>query len=253
MHDAELETHQLTAFAEEIQRVSRPCSVGSASAETTGSYFGGMPWVPSDFDWPTKDGYPLSFVGQLRCCDLGLVPSNDGHLLFFYDRRHWGNKPSDIGHAIVVHVPEEADCSEPPLPALTVPAFFGLRTKVIQPQRFRRTNVRFADSVSYPRYERERLSFTGDVAQECYAEFCDAIQPDVQIDGYPSPIQSDFMESDCIRAFGIGDVDDWRLLLQLFEIGDMTWGDAGALYWFIHQDDLKAMRFDRVWMVHQCH
>jgi uncharacterized protein YwqG len=42
-------------------------------------------------------------------------------------------------------------------------------------------------------------------------------------------------------------------LLQLFEIGDMTWGDAGALYWYIHRDDLEISRFDRVWMVSQCH
>ena len=50
-----------------------------------------------------------------------------------------------------------------------------------------------------------------------------------------------------------GTPNDWQLLLQLFEVGDMRWGDAGALYWFIHKDDLRAGRFDRVWMISQCH
>ena len=46
------------------------------------------------------------------------------------------------------------------------------------------------------------------------------------------------MEADCVKAFSYGQSQDRLLLLQLFEIGNMAWGDAGALYWFIHKDDL---------------
>ena len=82
---------------------------------------------------------------------------------------------------------------------------------------------------------------------------CAEFRHDIQLGGLPYPIQSDDMERDCVRAFDHGQPEDWRLLLQLFEVGDMMWGDAGALYWFIHNEDLKESRFDRVWMVTQCH
>ncbi|MGI9378469.1 MAG: YwqG family protein [Methyloligellaceae bacterium] len=253
MHDAEIASHELTGYTDAIRRVSRPCLVGTPCNQERASYFGGMPHVPPNFDWPTKDGHPLAFVGQIHSRDIDLVPSDDGDLLFFYDNRHWGYKPKDIGHAIVTHIPAGINRHQSDLPTRTVSGFFGLTKESVSPKRYERVNVRFETSTSYPWYERELLTFSDDVADERYTEFCCSIRPDIQIGGYPSPVQSDFMERDCINAFNIGDIDDWVLLLQLFEVGDMMWGDAGALYWFIHQDDLRTMRFDRVWMVSQCH
>ena len=252
MHDAELESHELTPYVDAIRQVARPCLVGNSCKIERDSYFGGIPRVPPNFDWPTKDGYPLAFVGQLHCRDIELLPSDDGDLLFFYDNRHWGYKPKDLGHAVVTHIPAGPERNEPDIPTRIVPAFFGLTKKSVSPKCYQRINVQFAPSASYP-WERELLTFSDDFADECYLEFCCSIRPDIQVGGYPSPIQTDFMERDCVNAFGVGDVDDWILLLQLFEIGDMMWGDAGALYWFIYRDDLQAMRFDRVWMVSQYH
>jgi uncharacterized protein YwqG len=253
MHDAELVSHKLTTYADEIRRVSRRCLAGVLCKQARDSYFGGMPNVPPSFHWPTKDGYPLAFIGQLHCRDIDLVPSDDGDLLLFYDNRHWGYRPKDVGHAIVTHIHPGTERTTPELPTRTVSSLFGMMKKNVTPKRYQRVNVQFEGSVSYPWYEREVLTFSDDVADECYTEFCCAIRPDIQVGGYPSPIQNDFMERDCVRAFGFGDIEDWVLLLQLFEVGDMMWGDTGALYWFIHQDDLRDMRFDRVWMVSQCH
>lgn len=253
MHDAELASHELTTYVDAIRRVSRPCLAGGLCEQERDSYFGGMPNVPPSFDWPTKDGHPLAFVGQLHCRDIDLVPTDDGDLLFFYDNRHWGYSPKDIGHAIVTYIHTGIERITPDLPTRTVPSFFGLMKKDVSPKRYQRVNVKFERSASYPWYERQLLTFSDDVSNDCYTEFCCAIRPDVQVGGYPSPVQSDFMERDCVNAFGFGDIDDWVLLLQLFEVGDMMWGDAGALYWFIHHDDLRDMRFDRVWMVSQCH
>jgi uncharacterized protein YwqG len=138
------------------------------------------------------------------------------------------------------------------MPAREVSAFFGLRKRIERPKVYQRVNITFKASASYPSYERRLIAFADDVAEECYIEFCNAIQPRIQVGGYPSPVQTDSMELDCVNAFGLGKPEEWLLLLQLFEIGNMIWGDAGALYWFIHQDDLAENRFDRVWMVTQC-
>jgi uncharacterized protein YwqG len=252
MHDAELRSHELSRYTDAIRDASRPCLIGNIIETVGETYFGGMPLVSSDFHWPAKDGHPLSFIGQLHCSDVDLIPSDDGDLLFFYDNRHWGYKPSDLGHAIVVHLSGNSSRVLPELPTLQVPAFFGLRKKTVQPKVYKRVNISLTPSTSYPSYDRKLVAFDDDVAEECYLEFCGTIQPDIQIGGYPSPVQSDSMELDCVNAFGLGTPEQWVLLLQLFEIGDMMWGDAGALYWFIHQDDLASCRFDRVWMVTQC-
>ena len=57
------------------------------------SYFGGLPIVPEDFDWPTlhnRDGHleRLNFMAQIDCADLPPGPARDlfperGHLFFF--------------------------------------------------------------------------------------------------------------------------------------------------------------------------
>ena len=46
-----------------------------------------------------------------------------------------------------------------------------------------------------------------------------------------------------------------RSLLQLGtdEKLGMNWGDNGQLYLWIRRDDLRARRFDKAWLVLQCH
>ena len=48
---------------------------------------------------------------------------------------------------------------------------------------------------------------------------------------------------------------DWRLLLQIDTDDDLgvMWGDGGILYAWIREEDARAGRFDRTWVVLQCH
>ena len=48
---------------------------------------------------------------------------------------------------------------------------------------------------------------------------------------------------------------EWRLLLQLDsdEAVDVMWGDVGTLYFWIRESDARAARFDRTWLILQCH
>lgn len=253
MHDAEIRSFHLDSYRDAIQRVSRPCLNGQISKARTECYFGGLPMVPSDFVWPMKDGYPLEFIGQIRCSEIDLIPTNDGNLLFFYDSRHWGNRPSDRGHALVFHVPSNVPRVQAELPQVKVPTWWGLFQKNVRPHVYQRTDASFTASRSYPSFERKLIEFDNEDAEDAYTEFCSAIQPAIQMGGFPSPIQSDEMEQECVNALGIGPRDAWVLLLQLIELGDMVWGDAGVLYWYIHQDDLAQLRFDRVWMITQCY
>ncbi len=252
MHEDELTRYSLEPYRSSIEDVAKLCLIGLPSEIETDSFFGGMPAVDKGFTWPLMDGYPLHFIGQLNCSHFCLPPKQTGYLLFFYDNRHWGYTPKDRGHVLVLHQQGEQQLRESDLPECEVPQLFGLRKKRVIPNVYRQVYVQFEASTSYPSFERELIRLDSDW-EEAYSEFCAVTQPLIQIGGYPSPIQSDFMEDDCVNAFSLGRRADWQLLLQLFEVGDMQWGDAGALYWFIHKDDIECTRFDRVWMVTQCH
>ncbi|MCA9404210.1 MAG: DUF1963 domain-containing protein, partial [Candidatus Omnitrophica bacterium] len=95
----------------------------------------------------------------------------------------------------------------------------------------------------------------------------------VQMFGYPNPIQQDMMQLECqlvTNGLYCGDTsgyenpralelakgkDDWVLLFQLDEHppSEMVWGDAGMLYFWIRKQDLAERRFERTWMILQCH
>lgn len=62
------------------------------------------------------------------------------------------------------------------------------------------------------------------------------------------------------RSFGHGDVEHESekpgptLLLQVdsYEHGNINWGDAGKLFWWITPEDLKASRFERAVVAVHC-
>jgi uncharacterized protein YwqG len=84
--------------------------------------------------------------------------------------------------------------------------------------------------------------------------------------GHPDPLQGD-MQNECQLASAgtyVGDVTArerdrrsgrWRLLLQVDsheEQTAMVWGTWGRIYFWITEDDLRARKWDAVWVVLQC-
>lgn len=93
----------------------------------------------------------------------------------------------------------------------------------------------------------------------------------VLVGGYPDQIQND-MALDCALITGRMPLADgaaredprlpavrqeareWRLLLQVpgAPPTGMSWGDCGCLYYWIREEDLRARRFGRAWIITQC-
>lgn len=94
--------------------------------------------------------------------------------------------------------------------------------------------------------------------------------------GYPDLIQSP-MEEECervSRGYRCGSsedyqkipqaelkdikekADDWTLLFQMGTINandyELMFGDCGHIYFWIRKSDLKACKFDDVWLIMQC-
>jgi uncharacterized protein YwqG len=238
----------------------------------TSSFIGGTPALPSDVTWPAKDGRKLGFIAQI---DLAAVHATEpvdwlppaGTLLFFYEvsGSSWGFDPKHRGGWAVVHSPEI------PAAQVAAPALSDAKTPLVG------THVAFRRIESYPSWERDvvaALNLTEEES-EVYNALGDASfgnEPQHQLGGFPSPIQGDLMELKCqLASNGVycGDgkylkdprttelkrgAKDWRLLLQVDtdDAINAMWGDAGRLYFFVREQDARAVNFSNVWMVLQC-
>lgn len=262
-----------------IKQLARPAAIlhpyETDSPSSSQSQIGGRPTLPPEIEWPRRDGLPLAFIAQI---DLASQPRalvddgfpEDGMLLFFYDANQstWGFDPKDAGSFAVIHIdaPGRTAPSQwpPDLPphARYSPLSLSPEEAMLLPP---------GESVLVEDLELE------DGQQDGYDNLIEQMSDDEEflsscvLGGHPDQIQGD-MTLDCaLVAAGLycGDgtafkdprlpsfrreARKWRLLLQVpsVEPAGMMWGDAGSLYYWIHEDDLRARRFDRAWMILQC-
>jgi uncharacterized protein YwqG len=236
------------------------------SSDETTSYLGGTPALPAGTAWPSKGGEPLAFLASLDLVSLSAalplawLPSS-GRLLFFYDLENqpWGFDPKDRGSWTVMHAPGAATQPSPSPAASSLPRqYVSLRAVATLP--------------SWQRPEVEALGLTEDES-ETLIDMSHGPSPRHHVGGFPDPIQGDEMELECqLVSHGLycgdpsgykspealrlqGGASDWRLLLQMDSDDDLgvMWGDAGILYFWIREEDARAGRFDKSWVVLQCH
>ena len=228
---------------------------------------GGQPSLPAGFPWPASPAHPMSFVGELDLAALrraapevaAALPA-EGRLALFYDveEMRWGFEPTDGAFVRLVHLTAAGKPRAAPAGATT------FKERVLGA-----TAVRvLPDAEDLP----DGVAF-GE-ADEAYFEHAAALvpEPDHRVGGHPAWIQGDGRGDAAVAAVGgstgtpekarearerlsPGPASEWRLLWQLDtddEAGFM-WGDAGRLYLLARDEDLKARRFDRAWLVLQCY
>lgn len=238
------------------------------------SRLGGDPDLPPRAEWPRKDGAPLSFIGQLdlaevaRHDDEGLLP-RDGLLSFFYDattQEAWGFDPADRGSWDVRHLPAGQQLQRTAAPDDL--AADGRLTGVGVRPRAELCPVPYESLVV------ERLGMSVEEL-DAYGDLLDLLEVGYQAThralGHPDPVQGE-MQLECQlasngvfvggpegyrdpRVLDLGPgADDWRLLLQVDsdDATDMMWGDAGRIYFWIRDQDLRVGAFDRSWVILQC-
>lgn len=236
------------------------------------SKIGGMPDLPIDATWPTDDqSDPLSFIAQINCREACMLDEDHllptaGVLYFFYTGKQdaWGFNPNDINKfGIFYHntSPDQLRRHEFP-ESLSIDARFGPNA------------LNFTQDISFPPYETKKLDFLN------YSELDELDQllevneqvPINKMLGYSDNIQG-LMELECELAghglriedyLGYEDnkrkqIDEnlksWRLLLQVDSNDEagMMWGDAGRLYFWIKESDLKEHKFKNAWFSLQCY
>jgi uncharacterized protein YwqG len=218
---------------------------------------------------------PLHFIAQIRVADLpgdcadGLPRS--GWLCFFYDvdNQPWGFDPAERQGWRVCHF--DADAAD------------LVRTSRPQPDAF--TNhpcaLHFACEWTLPDWHSYTFSDSTELEDEDLFELLAELNgPSYErgaamhrMLGSPQAIQGD-MQLECqlashgiylgsgsghetpqAKAIEVG-ASNWRLLLQIDsdeENAGWMWGDAGRIYYWIREQDLRAGAFDDCWFVLQCY
>lgn len=265
-----LQAAGLGRLAEGLAALARPAIRLVPSAGEAGSRIGGAPDLPPGLAWPEFRGQPQSFVAQVRCEEVAhLDPSGAlpgaGLLSFFYDAEQsiWGFDPADRGGWEVLFFPEGA-----PLEPREPPRGIG------GTGAFASTALVGIAEVSYPPYDSpdlDRLRLSRDERFLYGDARGDAGETVHRLLGYPDQIQGD-MQIECqLASHGLycGDssgfedprarvlaagATEWRLLLQVDsdEAAGTMWGDAGRIFYWIRDRDLRERRFDGTWLILQC-
>lgn len=273
---------QLTELAGHVEALTRPAirlslkTVEQSAAAIGASRIGGQPDMPPGTVWPSKQGAPMSFAGQIRLEET--APYDAAHLLpaagllaFFYDagQETYGADPGDrAGFQVLYFAGELANLQRQPFPE-ALPA-----TARFQPCAV--TCAATLTAAQAPDLEIPGLAWSPD-AQKRYEAAIGGVAglasqpqggPHSQLLGFPDTLQDD-MRMECqLASHGIGmdqaDSDprttalaagatNWQLLLQLDSEpqAGMRWADAGMLYYWVERDALRAGTFDNVWVVLQ--
>ena len=265
----------LAHHAETLERLLKPAirifhAPSESPAPLGASKLGGDPDLPPDFIWPEWNGTPLGFLAQFRLDELAphdienLLPPT-GMLYFFYEAEEqpWGGDIEDEGSWRVFHYTGQiSDLVRTPPPD-NIPEY----------SRFREVPVRFEQRYMLPLDGGEvetlapELGELNDEVWDPYIELAyqlaaiEEYQPKHWLLGYHAPIQNYERTQALEMLVELSWVDagaqaeELILLLHLDTDSEveMEWGDAGTLYFWIHQDELAARRFDKVWMVQECY
>ncbi len=255
-----------------------------ADGEPVVGYLGGSPLLPDDVEWPTWERHgPLAFIGAIDCGELPVkeldIPlPEDGALLFFYfdgqiddsdveDDDEWTTPVvPGTGNSRVLYVPADAQMAE-----RVAPEPLGEYDRILLSGEVIATEPDF-DHPAFralfgdpydPASPHQALS--GDDFDAAVDDVRHAEAPNHQIAGFARPVQGSVENESARTAYPVksdaalaarAELAARLVVLAQIDTDDrneMTWGDAGTLYWLIRPEDLAARRFDTALFTWQSH
>lgn len=231
---------------------------------------------------------PLAFLAQFRCEELhAAAPGNPlpekGMLSFFYEleSQPWGFSPEDAGCARVYWFPETEGLHAAPYPQdlaeeYRLPAYgVGLTERIsypdwedlsaMQPRLELEMYEEALEKMGIDIYEEYGTKLLGwpNIIQNSMTDECEWVTQGYYMggsnppQGLKNPPEPETPAQKAQQLMLVRQsVQNWRLLWQLesetAEQLGLIFGDCGTLYFYIREEDLKAKRFDRVWLILQC-
>lgn len=218
------------------------------------SKLGGSPDLPPAAVWPERQGRAMAFLAQVRLSDVkrhdwrGQLPPT-GTLSFFYDADAGPGLYSDgdpDGAGAVLFTPAEVETRRRGRPATLLPGLIYPASILYPAGRWMiDPGARYGDSRGGEAEWRKAWNFEQALGADASATH--------HMLGWANAQQN---EMEPLLAYKNSTRPrDWRLLLQLGSdeaAAGWMWGDAGAVYFWITEEDLNARRFDRVKVLAQC-
>jgi len=254
----------------------------AAQGDVVVARLGGQPRLPAGAPWPEWDGVgPLSFVGEVDVAalsatdhDPGISLPAAGRLAFFVlDDGYGFADATHLDSFRVLHLPDEGLPATAPAgaqtyavreltarPVLTapdafhpsLPATFGIDASADYPAWLDHpvNGANFVDAM-------ERLR--GHLPRHQVGGWAIAVQGPVELEAAHDevqrrhPAERDLTSPRRRNVVEIAaETDRWVLLFQVDSDDDVTWGDAGTLYWLARPEDLAQGDLTNIRFVMQC-
>lgn len=247
------------------------------------SKFGGMPDLPPEFNWFTYTGEsfitgeiaerPLSFLAQINCAEAHSYDRDNrlpdhGMLYFFYELETmaWGYSAADYGCARVYYYggdlsrlqtrdfPENmrVECRLPEAPIHFTEKYELPDCEEFDPDNYTELWEEYQENLEDAGFVQEdyitKLLGYSDTIQGEMTQQCEAIATELALKNGEPPQENSagFPRSSA----------QWKLLFQLDTVSksdfELMFGDCGRIYFFIREDDLKNLNFDKTWLILQC-
>ncbi|MBO0868531.1 MAG: DUF1963 domain-containing protein [Micromonosporaceae bacterium] len=191
--------------------------------------YGGLPALPADLAWPSRDQRPLTLVAQLDCAVLSylLGPEwtlpKDGRLFFFHD----DDLSTDDQAGRVLHVGGDPAVGAAPADAAVIPPIPLVATRCW----------------SVPGMAADEL--TGSMAGDLLGTL-DVLSRMSDVVPYPPHQVLGWLGDDYYPPY-----PQLRPLLQLAGEQGTAWGECVRIAFLLSEEDLRAARLDRVRVSHE--
>lgn len=272
------------AILNEIRPSIRLKTTGTTTSIIGKTKLGGCPDLAKNITWPTSpyDHNPLSFLGQINCeevqrFDVQKLLPQQGMLYFFFNL-----DSGDDGKVIYSEVSINLEKTIPPVEFHKKKKSFlqKLFSKKVQQSILKESQVEIYNEYHVPSWDSlylERIqknsktnlpsinAFKEDFFENCYEKGETENTSNHHLLGNYKGIQNEYHELNCldtsIEKFTNMTLTDikkalqWKLLFQ-FDSDDhleISWGDWGRIYFFIHEEDLKNKNFNNIKISADCY
>lgn len=265
----------LDARLDDIRRISLAgLRLTHAEHKASRSRLGGSPDVPPGFEWPTRNGRDLAFLGQIAIAEAAAVAETalpaSGLLLFFadLDRLPSGLEPADAGSCRVFLVDGQdlrPDLSRSPVvrpaplrisPEVVVPSAWSFPVEEVE---LSAEEMDAWDDVRRRVAEAQGVTLEEEIpdtlALHRLLGHADEIGRELEVDcqlassGLDAADVSVYFEA---RADHEQEARTWRLLLQVSAdpvLGPSVNGRLARLFVCMRESDLRRGDFSQTWMV----
>lgn len=245
----------LAAYRPSIEKSLRPFIRIHAEVDdevaVVQSKFGGLPYLPTDMEYPTdEDGHPLFLLAQINCEDLPELDDfpQKGILQFYIaDDDMYGldlDEPTDQRNFRVLYF-EEVNEEERLRDFSFLPVFEEMPFEDKYSLKFEKSEAPVSpedihfDQVfeEAPHTFFDQFGADADPVRREYRRFAQGAGH--KMGGYAHFTQED-------PRFAMDDFAEAILLLQIDSKNDIEWGDAGVANFFILPEDLRNRNFKNV-------